>query len=617
MEEKKLNFNRPFLSVRRNYSPRTSDETKTTNNNSRNAAGVIPQLPSHKSELKSGPIRNPGAVPFIWEQTPGQPKQETKPKTRNSDRPPLAPKLPPGRNPKPNNPHHICYNNSNASPITNEDNRRDVVVEKLERSQERENEEEEDEKESCDSETYVDALDTLSRTESFFLNCSMSGLSGLDADLDVKPSGRFSTDPQARELMMDRFLPAAKAMTLETPQYNKEAQKQNAVREQQQQQNQIKKIVNHQHKPSLRYGPSFAKRYSHYQESEEQEEEESDDEYDQHANSMGVCGLIPRFCLKSSFGGLLNPVPAISVRTRVPISSRNKVQPKSSSSGSYSETEIQSRSNRTEIKSIDITRGALNEDKSTKSRNDGGQLETFIEEDKEVVAISEETMRKKGGGLTTFEELLADPKESNSGFPVTEKTLYVDTIRSVESPTTSSLTTQDTKHVSISRKEDHDTVTKRMDQMNAIDLYLEDFNKSNTSNIISSIDKQTQSRGFSSTVTKEIQVTEKEATESFEKELSRAIIVGNSYRNYSQLPIPPPLPKSPSDSWLWRTLPSISAKNSSLSSYIGAAAKPQNQVVSEDCPASNMKWETIVKTTTMQRRDLHYSRESLTSIPET
>ncbi|KAL9160534.1 hypothetical protein ABFS82_08G206600 [Erythranthe guttata] len=615
MEEKKLNFNRPFLSVRRNYSPnvtpRTSDETKTTNNNSRSAASVIPQLPSHKSELKSGPIRNPGAVPFIWEQTPGQPKQETKPKTRNSDRPPLAPKLPPGRNPKPNNPHDIC-NDNNVSPITNDANRRDAIVEKLERSQEREDEEE-DEKESCDSETYVDALDTLSRTESFFLNCSMSGLSGLD-DLDVKPSGRFSTDPQARELMMDRFLPAAKAMTLETPQYNKEAQKQNAVQEQHQQQNQIKKIVNHQHKPSLRYGPSFAKRYLHYQESEEeQEEEESDDEYDQRANAMGVCGLIPRFCLKSSFGGLLNPVPAISVRTRVPISSRNKVQPKSSSSGSYGETEIQSRSNRTEIKSIDITRAALNEEK-TKSRNDSGQLETFIEEEKEMVAISEETMRKKGGGLTTFEELLADPKESNSGFPVTEKTLYVDTIRSVESPnnlTSSSLTTQDTKHVSISRKEDHDTVTKRMAQMNAIDLYLEDFNKSNTSNILSSIDKQNQSHGFSSTVTKEIQVTEKEETESFEKELSRAITVGNSYRNYSQLPIPPPLPKSPSDSWLWRTLPSISAKNSSLSSYIGATAKPQNQVVSEDCPASNMKWETIVKTTTMQRRDLHYSRVCL------
>ena len=31
-----------------------------------------------------------------------------------------------------------------------------------------------------------------------------------------------------------------------------------------------------------------------------------------------------------------------------------------------------------------------------------------------------------------------------------------------------------------------------------------------------------------------------------------------------ELPAPPPLPKSPSDSWLWRTLPAVSSKNTGV-----------------------------------------------------
>lgn len=323
MEDKKLNFNQPFLSVRRYPAPtvtsRTSDERKSNHSHP-----LIPQLPPHRTELKSGPIRNPGAVPFLWEQTPGQPKEEVTPQTRTSDRPPVAPKLPPGRYPKAN--HQDSH--SNGCERQN--------VENFESSKATADGNESSDSEDSDA-AYVDALDSLSRTESFFVNCSMSGLSGLD-DLDVRPPGSFQMDLQARESMMDRFLPAAKAMASESPQYA--PNKQTIVQEQPQQ---LKKIVN-QYKPSLRYGPSFAKRYSHYNDNEdqdEQEEEESDDDYDQHGSSPAVCGLIPRFCLKGSLG-FLNHVPAhMSMRTRVQMSSANKVQPRSSSSGSYSETETE------------------------------------------------------------------------------------------------------------------------------------------------------------------------------------------------------------------------------------------------------------------------------------
>ncbi|MCD7455580.1 hypothetical protein HAX54_028701 [Datura stramonium] len=84
-----------------------------------------------------------------------------------------------------------------------------------------------------------------------FLN--QSGLSGLDES----SNHRTTTDPQARDFMIDRFLPAAEShgfrKTLETPHYA--PRKQPAVQEQPRQ---LKKVVNGDKRPQLRYGPSFA-----------------------------------------------------------------------------------------------------------------------------------------------------------------------------------------------------------------------------------------------------------------------------------------------------------------------------------------------------------------------
>lgn len=112
-----------------------------------------------------------------------------------------------------------------------------------------------------------------------------------------------------------------------------------------------------------------------------------------------------------------------------------------------------------------------------------------------------------------------------------------------------------------------------------------------------------------STTTKNIQVAETEATEGLKKQISRAITLEHTHRNYSRLHVPPPLPKSPSDSWLWRTLPSMSAKSSSLHSYLSAATNPQNQC--STAHTSDIKWETTVKTASVQRRHIHYSEVSL------
>lgn len=337
MEDKQLNFNQPLLSVRR-YSSTIVAE-KNDKRNAKTFLPTIPVPPPYKSELKSGPVRNPGVVPFIWEQSPGKPKDEKEHVIHPVNKPPTVPKLPPGRIPKANNQQDSDNSPANRTINKNQEGNPDgspripAADEMTDGIEFHENTSEEEKKsDSDDSEVYVDALDTLSRTESFFLNCSVSGVSGLD-DHDTKPSGTFPMDPQAREFMMGRFLPAAKAMVSETqmPQYV--PKKQPVIQDQPRK---LKQLVNVDKRPQLRYGPSFVK---HYTQSQYNGEEDSDDEYDESGNlPTKVCGLLPRFCLRSSFC-LLNPVPGMSVRTRVPMSPASRVHTRSSSSSTCSKTE--------------------------------------------------------------------------------------------------------------------------------------------------------------------------------------------------------------------------------------------------------------------------------------
>lgn len=332
MADRKLNLNQRFLSVRTRRA--SSPSVTPQKDDGKMTLPVALRPPTYKSEMKTGPISNPGVVPFLWEQMPGQPKEETAPQAQNYMKPPVVPKLPPGRYQMAN--QSDSHNNSkttseNKSKTANVPlvSQADPCVKEMIKNTESKKEKMEElaSSDSGDSEeAFVDALDTLSRSESYFINCSMSGLSGMN-ELESKDSKPM--DPKTREFMMDRFLPAAKAMVSETP-HIAPKRKQQVVRER----TQVKKAEN-QVKPSLRYGPSFTNRYSHF--NDDEGEEESDDEYDRSGNLPGVCGLLPRFCIKSPVY-LLNPVPSMSMRSRVPMSPANKVKPKSSSAGSYSST---------------------------------------------------------------------------------------------------------------------------------------------------------------------------------------------------------------------------------------------------------------------------------------
>jgi hypothetical protein len=78
-----------------------------------------------------------------------------------------------------------------------------------------------------------------------------------------------------------------------------------------------------------------------------------------------------------------------------------------------------------------------------------------------------------------------------------------------------------------------------------------------------------------------------------------------SHGNYPHLPLGPPLPKSPSESWLKRTLPTISSRNLPSRSSLGMHNKTRNPPSKTTSLDSN--WETIVKTSNVRHGHLRFS----------
>jgi hypothetical protein len=138
---------------------------------------------------------------------------------------------------------------------------------------------------------FSDAVESLSHlTESFSMNCSVSGVSGLD-NLETKKFGTFSTDQQTRDFMMNRFLPAAKAMTLQPSQYS--SKKQSVLVEQQPRD--VNKLIQNAKKPVV----TDIVPYNGICQEEESEDEDKGDVYDNNNNNSDnvlgkdvVCYLI-------------------------------------------------------------------------------------------------------------------------------------------------------------------------------------------------------------------------------------------------------------------------------------------------------------------------------------
>lgn len=301
MEGKKLDFNAPLLSVR----------TKRTDIESPSRCKHL-SLPARKSVSELTEVTKPAAVPFVWERTPGRSKVEAKIESLSQEEPSTTPRFPPGRA------FDIrkrvsgeLLNHQNVSRLQMEASPSNESVSVIGMNEGSGLEDEDN--------AVLESLDALSQTESYSWSCSISGSSGSDGPF-TQSSTTFRADPQTLDLMMARFLPAARAMIIETPKYVK---KKKSV-ESQSPRN-VKKVVSGELRPFLeRYGSNTASQYSPYKRNALSEAE--DDEYENRHRKSGIaCGLLPRLSVKKSLH-FFDPVPRITSRPQSPISSASEVR---------------------------------------------------------------------------------------------------------------------------------------------------------------------------------------------------------------------------------------------------------------------------------------------------
>lgn len=288
--------------------------------------------PRYKPDLNSGPVRHPGAVPFVWEQRPGQPKSV---RTRRA-----APPTPP----RPEevgggSPYHdaladldiqALHGGADRAPraVAVAASRKVAAVEEVAVAAARKEAKKQEAVSVAavlrgdgeeEEERFSDALDSLSRTESFAMNCSVSGLSGA-------PDPGPGAEPCAPGFMMDRFLPAAQAVAVGSPQYTfrkagaaggtgnsgrdhaRAAVAKASVGNGDDRMRRTPVQLPYQHLPPNYLSCAYPRREEH-----EEEDEEDDDDYDVHSTrgfSAKGCGLLPGLCVKTSLL-LLNPMPAM------------------------------------------------------------------------------------------------------------------------------------------------------------------------------------------------------------------------------------------------------------------------------------------------------------------
>ncbi|KAF9669441.1 hypothetical protein SADUNF_Sadunf14G0107900 [Salix dunnii] len=694
MEKKQLDFNQPLLSVRRFSSTASTKEAKIKRK-SDDALSKIPPPPVYKPELKSGPMRNPGTVPFVWERSPGRPKDESKPQTRALQRPPVAPKLPPGRilnaqqqpsvrgsegakladRSRPINGHSSFQNETKG----------EIYKEAIKDASSSGSE--------GGDEAYADALDILSRSESFFLNCSISGVSGLD-DPDLKPPGAFFTDQHGQDFMMARFLPAAKAMASETPPCF--TRKQPVVQEPPRQ---MAKATSVERRPLNRCSPNNIPNYAQADSVEDSEDEDHDSDSPDHP-SLKLCGLLPQLCSQSSLC-IMNPVLGMRKQAQEPISSvftkkfgssnaasRNVIAHEHQRNAMYEKRESIKSSRKTENKRLDESSVRKGWHSKVASPNDS-QFPQPVHEEQRCTEAPDKC-RNSGAsdfiqcekGSTIFRELLANESsewESASAVSVAEKTLYIDSLHMVK-PHNSNLSSPDARGLSECSKDVVEILVRNreieeIDHVNSSILESKhlsavgektklraDNSESVDSCFLSLSDKsihdvhmgvmdgsrqdednlQVSNTLISPKVDKDGKIDLESRSDNklgnfesshlfiqdssgevagdgkidLESQLCRKLSNEESSAGCNtQLLLPPPLPKSPSESWLKRTLPILSSRNSSSRSPLGMHL--HSRVQASKTLSIDPKWETIVRTTNIQHGHLRFSEELLTPIPET
>lgn len=228
-------------------------------------------------------------------------------------------------------------------------------------------------------------------------------------------------------------------------------------------------------------------------------------------------------------------------------------------------------------------------------------------------------------GSNKFQEVLAHQRAKQgpiSTSPTIEKTLYVDTVKIAAVPSSKSASLY-AKRESDSDFDEFENLLEPKGQKEAspaecFSQYIKRLNTVEKSKVLCSADD------------KQILICEKshlkgqpvimdasgqglgqkmKNLDNSNVNTSRAIVLKDDQLlkeqsgDFAQSPLPPPLPKSPSESWLWRTLPSIPLRNlSALTSNLGSTKRLECNTSS-----TSSKWETIVKTSYLHNDHTRYS----------
>lgn len=676
MAERRLNINAPLMSVRRSSAtPPSLTEAKKKILEKRHT------LPYYKSDTSSDQVTEPVAVPFNWEHIPGRRKgnggSEPQPPKANSITP--SPRLPPGKSI--NATKQTLEKESktaNKFKSSNKSKSFNVSVVKVDSDKERKAEKIVESRRSNvkfddddDNDAYSDALENLSPTESFSMNCSVSGVSGLD-NLDANKFGTFSTDQQTRDFMMSRFLPAAKAMTLQPPQYS--SKKQSVLVEQQPRD--VSKLVREEKKPLPNKHNTAIIPYTGQHQEEESEDEVDGYEYDNSSNIAAKgCGLLPQLHIRNSLC-LLNPVAAMKMKNKaiLPPASEVVKPNKSSHIRSFSPVPAVKKAWEAIHKSKSSSRAASPDKQEGKKKWTSesnrftysgellpGRLSPFRRSRAAAAGIS--PCRSKPQSPFRGAKLPGDTKEaenymfgkvkfhsgvlgnvhdvlsqgakrtSYSGNLTIEKTLYVDTA------STAKLSSSNISSLDINQRVD--TVVADLDRSRGKgsnssfgssqvikQVHAVEEKVTFDTDVLSSLDsippslysylnlaaKENKDLGLTtdqniSQKPVSLQSVQGTFAEDSKTNTQQIVLANDSGKGSAESivsSLPPPLPKSPSESWLWRALPLVSVKNSFLHSSQGTQSKAKRH---DSNTSGNLKWETIVKTSNLHHDHVRYSQE--------
>ncbi|XP_047313464.1 uncharacterized protein LOC124916751 [Impatiens glandulifera] len=527
MAKKQLNLDMPLLSVRRlpsKLSSSSSSDERKSSSNPRSSTGQssLSNLYTPESDLTQ--FSKPAAVPFLWEQIPGRPKEEPYAKSEcpvESWRC-TPPRLPPGR--------------IRRSGELFEERR--LLKSQVSASLSYDLSALEMENESI-QDIYCDALETLSQTESLSFDCRF-----------VRSTKTSLTDSQTRDFMMRRFLPAAKAMVIDAPpQYV--SQKHSLD-----QQNKID-----EERISLIKQNQQVKDSETVEEDEDDEDEDGDDCVDAIKKPAKIRGLFAKFCLRNSLC-LLNPSSGMK--------SKKKHVPTSSSPAPAKE--VVSRMSRSSY-SGPLPR--LNNPLGSKLPASGNRM-----------SFSGELLRNQ----SMFRGVPKIVRKTSTTTPSSFEKMY--------GLDHHSLSMMRSSHELEKKKKSN--VCYPTDEIEE-EMFGQDYNINIKDSVAVAVGNDDNGKSQNQLGSSGGKVDHDEGRKSSSKE----VLQDETIMNCS--PLTPPLPKSPSESWLWRAIPSISLK-----SPFQHHTKKQNGRLSTSSP----NWETIVKTSNKHRDHVRYSEELIPRISQ-